>query len=361
MEPTTTRLNFMPAVSMSSLAAFVAVAAAWQLAPRSRPLGLCRRERAEPGQPAQAVPLIGGLCIALGLLAARAAAALLDQTWDPGRALEDQLARWQGTLGFAPALAPELALASGLALGVIDDRAPGGLSAAVKLAGQLACGALLAAPALLAHPTSPAAWLLTLCLALLAAVATNALNTFDNADGCALGLASAGLLPLFPPAGAAALALLPFNLRRSDGRALFGWPLPRLFLGDGGAHLLGLLLLLEPRAWPALALPLFDLARVALERARAGVPIWRGDRRHLAHRLLRRGLAPPAVVLLLLAAASPSLVPAWIAGAWSLPLALLLGLASAALGGLLCGRSAAAHRTAQPESGNSIRAEPHKR
>jgi UDP-GlcNAc:undecaprenyl-phosphate GlcNAc-1-phosphate transferase len=45
-----------------------------------------------------------------------------------------------------------------------------------------------------------------------------------------------------------------------------------------------------------LSLPLFDLALVVGLRLREGHPPWVGDRRHLSHRLVRRGLRPPVAV-----------------------------------------------------------------
>jgi UDP-N-acetylmuramyl pentapeptide phosphotransferase/UDP-N-acetylglucosamine-1-phosphate transferase len=114
----------------------------------------------------------------------------------------------------------------------------------------------------------------------------------------------AALAALFTdPVLAAALApFLWLNLRRRrDGEVA-------AYLGDSGSHLLGLWVLVTPGAWPVLILPLADLARLAAVRLRAGVPPWRGDRRHLAHRLLRRGIPRPWVPVLLTAVALPPLL-----------------------------------------------------
>jgi hypothetical protein len=80
---------------------------------------------------------------------------------------------------------------------------------------------------------------------------------------------------------------------------------PRAYLGDAGSHVIGILWAADPRAWPLLVLPLLDLARLAFLRRSLGQPPWRGDRRHLAHRLAARGLGPVAVVLALLGIALP--------------------------------------------------------
>ena len=92
---------------------------------------------------------------------------------------------------------------------------------------------------------------------------------------------------------------------------------PRAYLGDSGSHLLGMMLLLTPAAWPLFLLPLLDLARVAAVRLREGRPIWSADRLHLAHRLQAAGLAPTAVVAVLVGIALPALlVPGWLGALW---------------------------------------------
>lgn len=126
-------------------------------------------------------------------------------------------------------------------------------------------------------------------------LACNVWNTFDNADGAAAGLAGTGCALLGLPVGAAVLGFLPWNLfLRRDGE-------PRAYLGDGGSHLLGMTVLVEPAAWPLALLPALDLARVAALRIAAGERPWVGDRRHLAHDLQRRGLRRVAVCVLLVA------------------------------------------------------------
>ncbi len=135
----------------------------------------------------------------------------------------------------------------------------------------------------------------------------NAVNTFDNSDGAATALGALGLAAPAPALAAALAGLLPLHLARpgrppGDRRAR----LPQVYLGDAGSHLLAVALLAFPAAWPALALPALDLARVVRARLRAGQAPWVGDRRHLAHRLAARGLGRGAVVALLLAVAAPS-------------------------------------------------------
>jgi UDP-GlcNAc:undecaprenyl-phosphate GlcNAc-1-phosphate transferase len=48
-----------------------------------------------------------------------------------------------------------------------------------------------------------------------------------------------------------------------------------------------------------LGIPVLDLVLVILIRLRAGHPFWVGDRRHISHRLVRRGLHPTTAVIAL--------------------------------------------------------------
>jgi UDP-N-acetylmuramyl pentapeptide phosphotransferase/UDP-N-acetylglucosamine-1-phosphate transferase len=194
------------------------------------------------------------------------------------------------------------ALAAAFATGLADDLAPRGLPRALKFGLEAGTCALFAWQA----PGSP-----VLGFAL-AALALSAANTFDNADGALGTLGCAGLALSAPWAAALLGGFLPWNLwiRTRSGA-------PSAYLGDAGSHVIGLLLASDARSAPFLALPAFDLVRLALVRWRAGSRPWIGDRRHLAHRLQARGLGPTAVALALLAIASPAcfLSPAWAAGA----------------------------------------------
>ncbi len=241
---------------------------------------------------ARAVPLVGGLAIAaaIGVLVAWRGVEVLGGEVLPG-------------IVFDPAHVLG-ALALALTTGVCDDGAPRGLPVIWKLFGQTLASIVLALG--LQHSGAPASGL-ALALCVLAGVAAqNAANTFDNADGALCAVAGAGLAYASPLSGAV-LAFLPFNL---GGSGILR-RVPRAWLGDGGSHLLGLLLLTTPVAWAALALPALDLARVACVRAAQGEPIWRGDRRHLAHVLEARGLTPAAVDLVLVVLSAPAIVAAY--------------------------------------------------
>jgi UDP-GlcNAc:undecaprenyl-phosphate GlcNAc-1-phosphate transferase len=91
-----------------------------------------------------------------------------------------------------------------------------------------------------------------------------------------------------------------------------------VFLGDCGSLLIGFLLGCFGVVWSqksatvlgmtapliALAIPLLDTALSIARRFLRGQPIFKGDRRHIHHRLLDRGLTPRKVVFLLYAVAS---------------------------------------------------------
>lgn len=240
----------------------------------------------------RAVPPIGGAAVLVGLVAASAAASSI-----------------------VPAFAVWPAIALALAVGFVDDRTPGGLSPAAVLTGQsIVAAALVMAGWRIVPGSSP---LLLVASFLAAITAMNALNTFDNADGAASSFGVLGLATGMPLAAAAVLGFLPFNLWLRRDRA------PLAYLGNSGSHMLGVLLVADPIARMVLVLPLLDLARLALVRHRAGRPAWKGDRRHLAHRLQKAGLSPTIVVVVMLAIAAPSILGARASaadgGAW-LPL-----------------------------------------
>jgi len=261
------------------LGALIAWLATWLLAAVAERLGLGDASRgSEAGRKHQTrpVPPVGGLAIGFAWYATG------------GAGLGAGLPAWFATSG-----STGLALALALAVGVTDDLRARGLSPVAKLVGQLCAGLILAAPTWTALPAAEAAaW--SLAGAGGAALACNLWNTFDNADGVATGLAGTGFALLALPAAGSVLGFLPWNLfLRRAGE-------PRAYLGDGGSHLLGMAVLVQPAAWPLALLPAIDLLRVSALRISAGEPPWRGDRRHLAHALQRKGLGTLQVAALLI-------------------------------------------------------------
>ncbi len=278
------------------------------------------------------VPLAGGLAVAAGFAVAVAVF---------GRAASEV---WGLAAGAGTALV----------LGLVDDFRP--LPPLAKLAGQAAAGLVLAGMGVrLALPGPEAvAWVATV---LWVVVVANALNLFDNVDAAAggAGLVAAGALWLWWAVGWGPFSLAAALVGAVAGFLVFNLPPARIFMGDGGSHFLGTVLagltvldggragsegpagvapvLLVPLA--LLAVPLFDAALVAVERARHGRPVMRGGSDHTSHRLLALGPGLPRVIALLwalcvLAAGVATL--AAVSTAWLAAGVVLLGAGLAALG-----------------------------
>jgi UDP-GlcNAc:undecaprenyl-phosphate/decaprenyl-phosphate GlcNAc-1-phosphate transferase len=150
-------------------------------------------------------------------------------------------------------------------------------------------------------------WVVAMC---------NAINLIDGLDGLACGVAMIAALTL------AAIGLYPADYSRDvpflcfavAGAALgflrYNYYPARIFLGDAGSMLLGLLLaaialvsarksstaiaLLMPLV--ALAVPMLDTALAILRRSSSGAGIFTADGEHLHHRLLRLGVSHEDVV-----------------------------------------------------------------
>jgi UDP-GlcNAc:undecaprenyl-phosphate GlcNAc-1-phosphate transferase len=215
-----------------------------------------------------------------------------------------------------------LAATAAFLLGFCDDER--WIGPRTKFTGQIA---IAAATAIVIRPQwLPLAAAIPVAVFVLLA-AMNSFNLLDNIDGLAAGTAAiatgslavttlvVGGWPLRLMACAlagACLGFLPLNYRRHRPAALF--------MGDSGAHLLGLLvgacaLLASPRSAGGafatvlaplliLALPILDTSLVILVRVAEHRPIWRGGRDHLSHRLVYAGLGErQAVAALLLLAA----------------------------------------------------------
>ncbi|HVC39300.1 MAG TPA: MraY family glycosyltransferase [Candidatus Dormibacteraeota bacterium] len=143
----------------------------------------------------------------------------------------------------------------------------------------------------------------------------NSINLLDGVDGLAAGvvaivggvlyLAAVNRLGVEPSQGGVILlssALIGCCL----GFLVFNFSPARIFMGDSGSHLLGMLVgiitivgvakvtvalaLFVPVL--ALALPIGDTAFAILRRRRQGVGFAQADARHLHHRLLALGLSP---------------------------------------------------------------------
>jgi UDP-GlcNAc:undecaprenyl-phosphate GlcNAc-1-phosphate transferase len=290
------------------------------------------------------IPLLGGLAMYLGLAAGLFAASQMSP-------LSSVLA---GT-----GMVQGLLLAGGLivVIGIIDDR--WGMNALSKLAGQVAAGAILVVSGTeLTWLPLPGGGTFTpdavqaMVLTILVVVATiNAVNFIDGLDGLAAGIVGIAALSFYiyyywlthalrlsaeaAPALAAAilagmcLGFLPHNFYPA-----------RIFMGDTGSMLLGLLLayvpissitsldfrtlggnvnrfpevlpLLLPTA--IMVIPYSDMLMAVIRRTRAGRSPFAPDRKHLHHRLLDIGHSHRLSVLIMyLWAAMFSALVVWFA------------------------------------------------
>src|ERR1700733_6207737 len=282
------------------------------------------------------VPLLGGIAMYLGLAAALLVASRLTHL---------------STVFMGTRVGSGLLLAGGLVvlMGFVDDR--WGLGAITKLTGQVGAGAILVwSGAVVAWLPVPGGGTLSLTsdqqtvLTILVVVVTiNAVNFIDGLDGLAAGIVGIGAAAFFlyyytltkrlgldeqtNPALASAilagvcLGFLPHNFHPA-----------RIFMGDTGSMLLGLLLayvpisslasldpntLTNPSAYsggtvnrfpeilpllvPAIIMliPYADLLLAVVRRTRAGQSPFSADKKHLQHRLLAIGHSHRASVLLM--------------------------------------------------------------
>src|SRR6516225_9660616 len=250
-----------------------------------------------------------------------------------------------------PNMAKGLLLAGGLVvvLGFVDDR--WGLGAVSKLAGQVAAGVILvwsgAEVTWLPAPHGTTLGLTSdqqIAVTILVVVITiNAVNFIDGLDGLAAGIVGIGAAAFFAyyftlthrlglpdqagPALASAvlagicLGFLPHNYHPA-----------RIFMGDTGAMLLGLLLAYAPISSLAsldpasltdkaalaagtvnrfgailpllvpaaiMLIPYADLLMAVVRRTRAGTSVFTPDKKHLQHRLLAIGHSHRTSVLIM--------------------------------------------------------------
>jgi UDP-GlcNAc:undecaprenyl-phosphate/decaprenyl-phosphate GlcNAc-1-phosphate transferase len=274
------------------------------------------------------VPRGGGVAMYLGLAA--------------GLFVADQIPQLRSAFG-STGMVQGLLLAGGLlvAIGVVDDR--WGMSALTKAAGQVAAGAILVATGTQLNwlpepgggtfaPTPDQSTLLTI---LIVVATINAVNFIDGLDGLAAGIVAIAAVSfliyyyemtfvlsisaLAAPALASAiltgicLGFLPHNFHPA-----------RIFMGDTGSMLLGLVLayapissitsldpadlsevnrypVIMPLLLPAvlLVIPYTDMLLAVLRRMRAGLSPFAADQKHLHHRLIGIGHSQRASVLVM--------------------------------------------------------------
>ncbi len=199
------------------------------------------------------------------------------------------------------------------AVGLVDDWV--GLRGRQKLAGQITAVGILVASGMLTHSVEIFGWKMdlgpvavpfTACWML---GAINALNLLDGVDGLAttigiiLSLALACLaLPTGHPTDAVVALVMAGSL---TGFLVYNFPPARIFLGDTGSMLIGLVVgaiairsslkgpatmaLAAPTA--ILAIPFLDVVMAILRRKLTGRSLYTPDRAHLHHRLQQLGLS----------------------------------------------------------------------
>lgn len=296
-------VSLLLALSATAIVLFatpLAIRLAWRLDAIARPGP--RHVHQEP------VPRLGGLAIALGVLATLWIAFVLP---GPARLLDHR-----------PLLGLTLASIPILLLGVIDDRH--GVTALAKLGVQL-CAALVLVSfgygvPLVTHPLGgeiATAWLDIPLTVLWVVTVINAINLIDGLDGLASGVVLIAAMTLwwvgrthsdfYVMFFAAPLAGATFGFLR------WNFPRARVFMGDTGSQFLGLALaaasLLENRKGTATVTLLFPLVAMGVPIADSVLAfarrlfrrenVFRADSSHIHHRLLHLGLTPTGAVLTL--------------------------------------------------------------
>jgi UDP-GlcNAc:undecaprenyl-phosphate GlcNAc-1-phosphate transferase len=222
-------------------------------------------------------------------------------------------------------------------LGLLDDLRP--LPWPVRLAVQLAVAALAV---ILCAP--PAPWPVRAAAVLWVAGLVNAFNMLDNMDALSGGVAwiAAGFLALALMLGAGGPRPYLVLMGALSGFLWFNRPPARIFMGDAGSTFLGFTIGLggvqvglreggPVWSWAVpvciAAVPCYDLVSVVTLRLSQGRSPFHADKQHLSHRLVGRGLSPPAAVrlihLLALASGANGLILYAVASEWA---AVLVGL-----------------------------------
>lgn len=276
---------------------------------------------------AATVPTLGGLGVLAGVLVALWVAGRLPAFADVAGATSEPLAVAVGAVLVA-------------LVGALDDLFD--LSAWLKLAGQVGASALVATlgvqlqslwvPGLGVVALAPDLGLVLTVIALVATI--NVVNLVDGLDGLAAGLVAIGavaFLVYVAGTSSAATSIVPssallvaaITAGASLGFLPANWHPARVFLGDTGSMLLGLLLgaaavahvgrtavptgadflasapLLLPLV--VLAVPFIDTALAIVRRLVSDRPVTRADLGHLHHRLVAAGHPHRRAVLLLYA------------------------------------------------------------
>ncbi|MBZ5536097.1 MAG: undecaprenyl/decaprenyl-phosphate alpha-N-acetylglucosaminyl 1-phosphate transferase [Acidobacteriia bacterium] len=257
------------------------------------------------------IPRLGGIAIYLSMLIALALVCLLPT--NVARYLKENLIAAITILGLSGLM---------LLVGVWDDLK--GLSAWKKFSAQIVLSVASWAlgfrileswgSAGSIHPLG----ILSLPLTIIWIVGvTNAFNLIDGIDGLSAGAALFAMISMIVLSIANNIQLSPVLLVALAGATLgllrYNFNPASIFLGDSGSQLLGFMLALlairnsqkSPTAFAiavpivAFGLPVVDTAMAIIRRYVSGRPIFSGDRKHIHHVLMERGLTTRGVVILL--------------------------------------------------------------
>ncbi|MBI4323490.1 MAG: undecaprenyl/decaprenyl-phosphate alpha-N-acetylglucosaminyl 1-phosphate transferase, partial [Candidatus Omnitrophica bacterium] len=226
---------------------------------------------------------------------------------------------------FMARIAPVIAAgACGVLLGLWDDARD--LSGRWKLFGQLLIGLLLVLGGVqidrISNPFGGEIvfpeWLSMSVTLLWVAGMMNAVNLIDGLDGLAAGvvaIASVGLVAAgFHAQNFFSIVVFAALAGACAGFLVYNFFPARIFLGDAGSQFLGVVLAAAPLVdFPyksatavallipltSLALPIYDTWLALLRRLLGRRSVFRADKYHLHHRLLKMGLSHRQVVLFL--------------------------------------------------------------
>lgn len=232
-----------------------------------------------------AMPLLGGIAVAAGVLAC----CLLYVS--------------AGVLPPARVLLLVTAAVPAVLLGLVDDRFV--MSPLPKLAGFLLISLL---PGIVVTVFLYSSVYEGMLFSMLLFFFANSLNLLDNCDGLCATVGYCILLSAMnmfadPVLLAAAMCLAGF--------LVFNWPRARIFLGDTGSLLIGVLCvvavfcpagetrLLSWHLFPVMCVPLYDTFSVIIVRLAERRPVMRGGLDHMSHRLMHLGISNSAVNILL--------------------------------------------------------------
>ncbi|MBU0633846.1 MAG: undecaprenyl/decaprenyl-phosphate alpha-N-acetylglucosaminyl 1-phosphate transferase [Candidatus Omnitrophica bacterium] len=147
---------------------------------------------------------------------------------------------------------------------------------------------------------------------------TNAFNLLDNMDGLSCGVALISSLIFFIIAASSGQLFVASILACFCGVLLgflkYNFPPAKIFMGDGGSLFIGFILSLltivntyytnkNPTPWPVImplvimAVPIFDTFSVIYVRLKKKVSIFKADKNHLSHRLVKMGMSNTSSIL----------------------------------------------------------------